>query len=389
MTVILESRAALSRAECIGEAKRIVVKVGSAVIAGRGRLRPKVIADLVHDVTVLAHRGHEIVMVVSGAVAAGFADLGLDASPTGVVQRQAAASIGQYKLMTTFAKAFGRARIRVAQLLLMHDDIEDRRRFISARHTINELLARGVIPIINENDPLATDEAKIGDNDHLAALVTNLASAGLLVILSTVEGVYERGDPGSVIDRVEVGSSIDRHITPATSESGVGGMRAKVSAAHLASRWGVPTVIACGTRAGLLPRVVRGESVGTLFVPRRVPLSARKRWIVIRTRSHGSIAVDDGAKRAILDRGASLLPAGIVDVTGRFDMGDRVDIRDATGATFAVGLVSYGANEIRRMKGRRQREFKSVLGYEYVSEIVDRDDLVVTMNTECRMMNDE
>jgi glutamate 5-kinase len=135
--------------------------------------------------------------------------------------------------------------------------------------------------------------------------------------------------------------------------------------------------------------VVRGESVGTLFVPRRDALSARKRWIAFRARSHGSITVDEGAKRAILDRGASLLPAGIVEVTGRFDMGDRVDIRDAGGATFAVGLVSYDADEIRRMKGRRQREFKSVLGYEYVSEIVDRDDLVVTTNTECRMANDE
>lgn len=344
-------------------------------------MRPKVIGDLVHDVTVLAHRGHEIIMVVSGAVAAGYADMGLTAPPPEVVARQAAASIGQYKLMAAFAKAFQRARIGVAQLLMMHDDIEDRRRFISARHTINELLSRGIIPIINENDPLATDEAKIGDNDHLAALVTNLTSAHLLVILSTVDGVYESGAAGKLIDRVEIGSSIDHHITAAMSSSGVGGMKAKVSAAHLASRWGVPTVIACGTSAGNLPRVVAGQPVGTLFLPRKDGLSARKRWIAVRTRSHGSITVDDGAKRAILDRGASLLPAGITEISGRFEMGDRVDVCDSSGKTFAVGLVSYDSDEIRRMKGRRQREFRSVLGYEYVSEIVDREDLVV-MNTE-------
>ena len=266
------------------------------------------------------------------------------------------------------------------------------------------LLSRGILPIINENDPLADDEAKIGDNDHLAALVTSLITADLLVILSTVPGVLRFGDeegatdgagagatdgagaPGGsdgpaltaeVISTIEVGSEIDRHITDDQSETGVGGMRAKVRAARLASDWGVPTVIASGKETGLLSRVVSGEEVGSLFVPSRKRLTERKRWIAIRTRSRGSIAVDDGAKRALTECGASLLPAGIVEVEGDFGIGERVDLLHGRGQVFAVGLVSYSASEIRRMKGRQSEEFLEVLGYKYVEEIVHREDLVL------------
>ena len=307
--------------------------------------------------------------------------------------------MGQYQLMTMFAREFEKCDTVVAQLLMMQEDIEDRRRFLSARHTLQELLSRGILPIINENDPLADDEAKIGDNDHLAALVTSLITADLLVILSTVAGVLRFGDevetkdgagaPGrgeegdgpaltaEVISTIEVGSEIDRHITDDQSETGVGGMRAKVRAARLASDWGVPTVIASGKEPGLLSRVVGGEGVGSLFVPSGKRLTERKRWIAIRTRSRGSIAVDDGAKRALIERGASLLPAGIVEVEGEFGIGERVDLLHGHGQVFAVGLVSYSASEIRRMKGRQSEEFLEVLGYKYVEEIVHREDLVL------------
>jgi glutamate 5-kinase len=388
---------ALERRRDFGEFRRVVVKVGSGIIAPAGRLDPLVIERIAQDVTALRDKGLQIVLVVSGAVAAGYLGLGKDQPPTSVVERQAAAAVGQYQLMTMFAREFEKCDTVVAQLLMMQDDIEDRRRFLSARHTMQELLSRGILPIINENDPLADDEAKIGDNDHLAALVTSLTTADLLVILSTVAGVLRFGDeeatsegdeqeaPGvsdraltaEVIHTIEVDSEIDGHITDDQSETGVGGMRAKVRAARLASGWGVPTVIASGQEPGLLARVVRGEVVGSLFVPGKKRLTERKRWIAIRTRSRGYIVVDDGAKAALVNRGASLLPIGIVAVEGDFGIGDRVDLVDGGGAPFAVGLVSYPASEIGRMKGRKSEDFLEVLGYKYVEEIVHREDLVL------------
>ena len=381
-----------------GELRRVVVKVGSGIIAPAGRLDPAVIERIAQDVTTLRDKGLEVVLVVSGAVAAGYLGMGSDRPPVSVVERQAAAAVGQYQLMTMFASVFEERATVVAQLLMMQDDIEDRRRFLSARHTLQELLSRGILPIVNENDPLADDEAKIGDNDHLAALVTSLITADLLVILSTVSGVLrfrdelEAKEGAEVISTIEVGSEIDDHITDDQSETGVGGMKAKVRAARLASDWGVPTVIASGKEPGLLSRVVSGEDVGSLFVPADKRLTERKRWIAIRTRSVGSISVDDGAKRALVERGASLLPAGIVEVEGEFGIGERVDLLDGSGQAFAVGLVSYPASEIQRMKGRQSEEFLEVLGYKYVEEIVHREDLVLLdskNNSEERFADDD
>jgi glutamate 5-kinase len=357
--------------------RRVVVKVGSAVISRGGKLRPDAIESLAGDVAELKGRGYEVVMVVSGAVAGGFAALGLSHPPTAVVERQAAACIGQYKLMSTFADAFGACDVRVAQLLMMEEDIENRRRFLSARHTLQLLIDEGIVPIINQNDALSDDENSIGDNDHLSALVVNVVSAHLLVIFSSVAGLYRGGVDGDVIGRVDVGASMNEHVVEAVSECGVGGMEAKVAAAHMASRWGVPTIIADGTQPGMLTRVVTGEPVGTMFMPYKSTLTSRKRWIAFRRKSHGVISVDDGARDAVVDRGASLLPSGIVKVEGRFSMGARVDIQDASGHVFAVGLVSYSSHETRLMKGRKQTEFQKVLGYEYVGEIIGRDDMVL------------
>ncbi len=362
----------------VANVRRIVVKVGSAVISEKGRLLPDVIAEMAQEVVNLRHRGCEIVMVVSGAVAAGYEPLGMPSPPSQVVERQAAASVGQHRLLTIFAERFAKHRFHVAQLLMSADDIENRRRFLSARHTMQELLARGVVPIINENDALSDDEDKVGDNDHLAALVTNVVSADLLVILSTVEGLCADGGAGPVIPLVEVGSDVEHHIRGKLSATGVGGMKAKVSAARLAAFWGVPTVIGDGRRPGLLMRLLDGEPVGTMFVPRMHRITQRKRWIAFRNRSTGAVIVDVGARRALLRNGASLLPSGVTGVEGRFAMGARVDIRDETGEVFAVGLVSYSSDEIFRLRGRKASEIKSILGYEYVHEIVHRDDLVLT-----------
>ncbi len=372
-----ESLVDLNGIECI------VVKVGSGVISGKGKLRPKAIADLAHDITVLVHRGFRVVLVASGAIAAGHAALGLTRPPTNVIRRQASACVGQYRLMTTLAKAFNKHRIQVAQLLMMEDDIENRRRFLSARHALQFLLDKGVVPVINENDPLADEQATLGDNDHLAAMVTNVVSAQLLIILSTVPGVLDQ-DTDEVIREVRVGSAIERHVTGSVSVTGVGGMGAKIRAAQIASRGGVPTIIADGGVPGLLQRIVGGEAHGTLFVPQANKLSARKRWIVFRTKSRGTIRVDDGAKKALLERGASLLPSGVTGVDGRFAMGARVDVNDASNATVAQGLVSYSSEEIERMRGRKRSEFKKVLGYEYVDEIIHRGDMVVWCDGEVR-----
>jgi glutamate 5-kinase len=361
----------------LGRINRIVVKVGSGVIAGNGKLRQKVIADLAHDVTVLVHQGREVVMVVSGAVAAGFEPLGFDKPPAGVVERQAAASVGQHRLMAMFAQAFAPHRLQVAQLLMTAEDIENRRRFLSARHTLAMLLKRGTVPIINENDALSDDEIRVGDNDHLSALVTNLVSAQLLVILSRVRGLYRNGSE-EIIPLVEVDSSVDEHITKELSETGVGGMVAKVSAARLASRGGVPTIIAEGTRERVLQSILAGEEIGTLFTPAASKLTARKKWIAIRSRSHGVLKVDEGAAQAIVGQGASLLPGGIRSVDGQFEMGDRVEIFDEGGAALAVGLVNYRSDEIRRLMGKSPEEYSSILGYEYLKEIVHRDDMVLT-----------
>lgn len=357
--------------------RRLVVKIGSGVIAGDGALRPRVIADLAHDVTVLMHRGQQVVMVVSGAVASGYRALGMSTPPKVVLERQAAAAVGQPRMMAQFAKAFARHRLEVAQLLMLADDIEDRRRFLSARRTLHELLDRGVVPILNENDALSDHEAVIGDNDHLAALVTNVASAQLLVILSRVPGVLAGGSGGEVIPRIVADADLTEHITSETSTTGVGGMIAKASAARLASQWGVPTVIVAGSERNVLQRLLGGENIGTLFVPGTRRLSARKRWIAVRARSRGAIQVDDGALRAIGERHASLLPSGITDVRGDFAMGARVDVLDPRGRVFAVGLVCYSAAEIRRLRGRRKADIQKLLGYEYVPEVINRDELVV------------
>jgi glutamate 5-kinase len=365
-----------SQTRALPPVRRVVVKVGSAVIASAGRLRPERLAAIAADIHALRQDGYEVVTVVSGAVAAGFRALGLSQPPSDVVERQAAASIGQHRLMAMLDRTFAEYDLPVGQLLMSAVDIENRRRFLSARHTFEMLLERGAMPVVNENDALSDDEAAVGDNDHLAALVTSVVSADLLVILSRVAGLYSNGS-GAVIPDVHLGSDVDSHIADSLSESGVGGMAAKVSAARLASRWNTPTIIADGTQPGILARVLGGERLGTLFHPHGISLTARKRWIAVRTRSLGALTVDAGAKQAILHDEASLLPGGICGVEGTFAIGSRVDVRDEDGRNFAVGLTSYPDHDIRRVMGCAAGEIESRLGYVYTKQIIHRDDMVV------------
>ncbi|GJM25434.1 MAG: glutamate 5-kinase [Phycisphaerae bacterium] len=364
------------RQELVSGVKRIVVKVGSAVIAGNGRLRPKVIADLAYDVSVLLHQGFEVVMVVSGAVAAGYSGLRYKSLPSAVVKRQASASVGQYKLMTLFAKAFNRHRVEVAQLLMMEDDFSNPRRFLSARHTLQELIGGGVVPIINENDALAEDEKQIGDNDHLAAWVTNVASADLLVLLSSVPGVYQNGSDGAIVDEVQGDVSLDGCVTAEISATGVGGMKVKVSAARLANSWGVPAIIADGKTQGVLGAVVKGGLLGTVFRPTQTEQRLEARWMAVQQEARGVVGVSDRGRDAV-SGGRGLSPEDVVSVDGTFGIGDRVDLSDDSGCVFATGLVSYDSSSVAKMCGKSSAEFQQTLGYSYIDDIVHADDIVL------------
>jgi glutamate 5-kinase len=361
----------------LAEVDTAVVKVGSAVLAGEGRLDPDAIDALAANVATLRAGQLRVVLVVSGAVAAGYGPLGFDRPPVDVVARQAAASIGQPRLMHALVEAFARHGLETAQLLMSAEDIENRRRFLSARHTLLHLLEAGVIPVINENDALSDDEQRVGDNDHLAALVTSVVGAELLCLLSRTDGVRRDGGAGERIAETHDAALLLEHVSDELSATGVGGMRAKLSAARLAAGSGVPTIIADGRDPTALLRILEGEDVGTLVLPKVWDGSARRRWIAVRSRSRGTIVVDAGAAEALLTRKASLLATGIVSVDGTFTMGARVEIRGPGGAWIGVGLVSYAADEIRRLQGRSVDEIERVLGYRYVGEIVSRADLVI------------
>ena len=353
-------------------ARRVVVKLGSRLLAESPASRPAVIAD---QVVALRARGVEVVIVSSGAIALGIGRLHLAARPHELPELQAAAAVGQSRLMQHWEHAFAAHDIVIGQVLLTHDDLGDRRRFLSARLTLRALLDHHVVPIINENDTVATEEIKFGDNDQLAALVCNLVSADALVILTDVEGVR---DAAGV--RMPIVHDIDREAAPvaggSTSGIGSGGMTSKVSSARIVTRTGVPAVIAPGREPEVLVRVLAGDDIGTLFVPGTSVLSARKQWIAYGVKPSGRLTVDDGAARAVRDGGKSLLPAGIVAVEGDFELGDTVSVVTTGGLELARGLVAYPAGDLRKIQGLQSAAIEARLGYRSIDEAIHRDDLV-------------
>jgi glutamate 5-kinase len=356
----------------LAQAKRVVIKCGSRLIAEAPASRPATIADQVVE---LRKRGVEVVIVSSGAIALGIGRLRLVARPTELPGLQAAAAVGQSRLMQHWEHAFTAHGVEIGQVLLTHDDLGDRRRFLSARLTLRALLDHGCVPIINENDTVATEEIKFGDNDQLAALVCNLVSADALIILTDVEGVR---DAAGV--RMPIVRDIEREAAPvaggSTSGVGSGGMASKVSSARIVTRTGVPAIIAPGREPSVLVRVLAGADVGTLFVPPKRDLSARKHWIAYGARPAGTIAIDAGAARAVTQQQRSLLPAGITDVTGEFEAGDTISIAH-DGKEIARGLVAYGAADLRTIKGMQSAAIATKLGVKSAEEAVHRDDLVV------------
>ncbi len=356
----------------LAQVRRVVIKCGSRLIAEAPASRPATIADQVVE---LRKRGVEVVIVSSGAIALGIGRLRLPARPTDLPGLQAAAAVGQSRLMQHWEHAFTAHGVEIGQVLLTHDDLGDRRRFLSARLTLRALIDHGVVPIINENDTVATEEIKFGDNDQLAALVCNLVSADALVILTDVEGVR---DAAGV--RMPIVRDIEREAAPvaggSTSGVGSGGMASKVGSARIVTRTGVPAIVAPGREPEVLVRLLAGADLGTLFVPVRRELSARKHWIAYGAKPSGTIVVDDGAARAITEQHKSLLPAGITEVTGEFEAGDTIAIIHA-GTEIARGLVAYGAGDLRKIRGLQSPAIARALGVTSAAEAVHRDDLVL------------
>ncbi len=363
--------------------RRVVVKVGSAVLhGGQAAAVHRRVAALARGLRALREASCEVVVVSSGAIALGAQARGLSQAPSEIAARQALAAVGQLALMTAWREALEREGMRAAQVLLTHADLADRARYLNARHTLLTLLAWQWVPIVNENDAVAFEEIKLGDNDLLAAQVAVSIEADLLVLLTEVDGLYTtdpRRDPGAVrIDTVEDVAEVRKRVDLGDAARwGAGGMRSKLEAAEAAGRAGIAAIVASGCNPGVLEALARGEPRGTLVRPDRRRLRGRKHWIAFARRPAGRIVVDDGAVRALVRDGRSLLPSGIVRVEGRFGPGDTVRIVDVAGREVARGLTAYSSDEVAVIAGRHTADIEAVLGYRYADEVVHRDDLVV------------
>lgn len=372
-----ETRSALAGA------KRIVVKIGSALLTNDGKgLDLAAIDRWVNEFAALQRAGKELVLVSSGAILEGILRLGWQKRPTKISQLQAAAAVGQMGLAQAYETSFGRHGIRTAQILLTHADLSDRERYLNARETLIELLGLGVLPIINENDTVVTDEIKVGDNDTLGALVTNLIEADVFVILTDQKGLFSadpRKDPDAqfVADAVAGDPALEKMAGGAASTFSKGGMITKVLAAARASRSGATTIIASGREKDVLSRMAGGEHIGTQLTSDTEPLHAREKWIVDQLRSEGLLVLDEGAASALSGGKSSLLAVGVKAVHGEFFRGDVVSCIDPAGKEIARGLVNYSSAEVRLVMGHHTGEFATLLGYEPPEELIHRDNLVV------------
>ena len=362
--------------------RRIVVKVGSSSLTRDGRLRTRKVGDLVRQISQLMDAGHEVVLVSSGAIALGNAELGWTGQDRSLREKQAAAAVGQIGLAELYRRRFAIRKRRVAQVLLTRAGLADRERFLNARHTFLELIHLGVVPVVNENDSVATEEILFGDNDNLSATIVNLIDADLLVILTDVDGLYESpprpGEPEPpLIEEIErVTPAIRRAAGTSHSASGRGGMVTKLSAAQTASRSGASTVICNSETRDVLLRVLANERLGTWVRPGE-RMASRKHWLAFTTRSKGEVVLDSGACKAVQKRGRSLLAAGVQGVRGRFRVGDAVTCLDPAGDEIARGLIGYHSTDLARIAGLSTAEAKRVLGYWNGDEIIHRDDLVL------------
>jgi glutamate 5-kinase len=366
--------------DALKAARRVVVKIGTNALTNTtGRFHRPHFEALARELLTIAET-RELVLVSSGAIALGVERLGLKGKPKDMPGKQACAAVGQSRLMRAWEEAL-HPRV-VAQVLLTHSDVQDRRRYLNARHALERLLEEGVVPVINENDTVSVDEIKFGDNDTLAGLVAGLVWADALVILSDVDGLYD-ADPrthrdAQLIPEVhEVTRSMVAAAGGAGSQVGTGGMATKLKSAARVTELGIRCVIAKGQQPGTLGRIFAGEVEGTLFEPKSTRLDARAAWIAHALKPKGTLVVDVGARDAVRLKNKSLLPSGIQRVDGSFLLGDPVDLADPAGEVFARGLAAYGADELRKLAGKRTSQIEATLGYRGLDEAVHRDDLAV------------
>jgi len=371
------------RQQYLSKARRVVLKLGSAVLTAPDGLNLPLIQRLVGEIGKLRSGEREFILVSSGAIAAGCRKLGLTSRPSGIPQQQAVAAAGQSALMLAYEEAFAEFGLKVAQILLTHDDLEARSRFLNARNTLFTLLHWQVVPIINENDTVATDELKFGDNDNLAALICNLVGADLLILLTDTDGLYDQ-DPrehpdAKLLPLVESFDPVlEKAAGPRAGPLGRGGMASKLQAARKAAAAGLPTLIANGLTPGILGQIFAATEVGTLVLPQAQKLKSRQYWLAYNVTPQGTILVDQGAFDALVRHHKSLLPAGIVEVFGAFGKGAPVQLLDPEGHPFAMGLTNYSAREINRIKGRQTQEIAQTLGGpKGYDEVIHRDNLVI------------
>lgn len=375
------------RKETVSAVKRVVVKLGSSVVTNEDGLDYQIIQGIVDDLCRYKQKGKEFIIVSSGAIAAGTKRLALKGGVRTIPQKQAAAAVGQSRLMTTYEDAFAMHGIKVGQMLLTKDDLTHRRRYLNARNTLVTLLGWGAVPIINENDTVMVEEIQLGDNDNLSALVAALADADLLVALTDMDGFMDcdpRTNPDACLIPLvdEITPDIKKLASDVTSTVGRGGMASKLDAAAKAGMAGVPMIIARGKVSHIIPRILDGEVLGTLILPAKEKISARKHWIRFNLEPEGTLTVDQGAACAVTQYGKSLLPVGIKGVEGNFEHGAVVVIKDTDGKKLAVGLANYSSAEIEKIMGLHTAEIDWHLGYRRNDEAVHADNLVLVNGEE-------
>ena len=364
-------------------AKRVVVKIGSNVLTENDGLNVKVIRSITGQICRLIDAGREVILVSSGAMASGVKKVGLTKRPDELPKRQAVAAVGQAGLIREYEKAFGRHHKKVAQILLTSEDLSNRKRYLNARNTMVTLLSWQVVPIINENDTVSVEEIQFGDNDNLAAMITLLMDADILINLTDIEGLFDK-DPRIHQDAelIPIVTAINKNTEQYASEIagalGTGGMMSKIRAARKVVSAGVPMVIAKGDTPDILAKIFSDNARGTFFVPGKEKLTSRKCWIAFSLKPQGAIEIDDGAAEAILKNGKSLLPSGIVAVEADFNIGAAVEFKNQKNEILGIGLANYSATDIRKIMGLKSNQIKAVLGHKSYDEVIHRDNLVIT-----------
>ncbi len=371
----------MERKKFIQNYKRIVIKCGSAVVTDNsGNLDVTVIESIAKDISAYLKKNFKITLVTSGAVACGVGVFGRE--PKNLREKQAFSSVGQILLMESYKKAFSNYNYQIAQLLLTHEDFKNRKRFVNIKENIETLLNLNVIPIVNENDGIVVNEIKFGDNDRLSALYSGLFNADLLLLLTDIDGFYDANpkcrDNCTLINSVkEIDDTVFKLAETTKSRLGTGGMLSKLKAADKATSLGIPVIIANGKTEGIVDKVLSGENYGTFFYPKKIRMPSKKFWIFYTAKSKGELVLDNGAVKALVEKGKSLLPVGILKVKGKFEEGDIVKCFDKKGKFIAKGITFYSSEDIEKIKGCDSAKIKEHLGYKYADEVINRDNLVI------------